>query len=280
MRGSLLWAAALVACALARSSGAAAQRASTHELASGSGQASGQAESSYDALIREALSEFNASNFAEARALFERAHALKPNARTLRGLGITGFELKRYVESLHDLQAALVEARNPLTDAQRTDVQALIVKARRFVGKIKLELTPSDANVLLDGQPSASAELMLDLGEHQVLVQAPGYRDAELKLMIDGGEEVSKRVALARVDLALNPRGTAVGAAEDRRVGLTHEDRGGVATGGTVFGKWWFWTAAGVVVAGAVVGTALALGGGGGGQQPLYQGSAGSLRGP
>jgi pimeloyl-ACP methyl ester carboxylesterase len=182
--------------------------------AAGQGAASGQAESSYGELVRESLSEFSAGDFAEARALFERAHALQPNARTLRGLGITAFELKRCVKAVTELEAALADARKPLTDAQRNEVQGLIKKARRFVGKFKLELTPANATVLLDGRPSESAELVIDLGEHQVSVHAPGYRDAELKLVIDGGEDTTQRVKLVRLELSPE-RTAAAGAAED-----------------------------------------------------------------
>src|SRR5262245_12806154 len=55
---------------------------------------------SYEQLITRALTEFDARNFAEARALFLQAHALRPTARTLRGIGVTEFELRNYVDSV------------------------------------------------------------------------------------------------------------------------------------------------------------------------------------
>jgi hypothetical protein len=46
-----------------------------------------------------------------------------------------------------------------------------------------------------------------------------------------------------------------------------------------VFGKWWFWTGVGAAVIGGSV-LALVLANGSSQPQPLYQGSAGSVRGP
>ena len=48
----------------------------------------------YEAMITDGLAEFQAQRYAEARALFERAHALSPNARTLRGIGMVAFEMR------------------------------------------------------------------------------------------------------------------------------------------------------------------------------------------
>jgi hypothetical protein len=252
MPGCSFWAVACVVCVLGATSGAAAQRAPKHSAA--------QADSSYEVLIREALAEFNALNYAEARALFERAHALRPNARTLRGLGITAFELKRYVQAVHELEAALAEPRTPLTPTQHTEVEGLIVKARRFVGKVKLDVTPSDATVLVDGQPVEGTEVVLDLGEHQLSVRAEGYRDETIKLVIDGGEDITQRVELLRPEVS--PQAVAAAAPTDEHTNVTHAAPEDQASSGSVFGKWWFWTVAGAVVAGAAVGTALALSGG------------------
>jgi hypothetical protein len=45
------------------------------------------------------VAEFEAGHLEDSRALFTRAHSTQPNARTLRGLGIAEFELRKYVES-------------------------------------------------------------------------------------------------------------------------------------------------------------------------------------
>src|SRR4051812_11159906 len=57
----------------------------------------------YRGLLNEAVSEYDARRYEEARALFRRAHELSPNARTLRGIGMASFELREYVEALRAL---------------------------------------------------------------------------------------------------------------------------------------------------------------------------------
>jgi hypothetical protein len=54
----------------------------------------------YRETIAEALEEYQAQNYLEAYALFARAHALWPSARTFRGLGVVSFELHRYSEKV------------------------------------------------------------------------------------------------------------------------------------------------------------------------------------
>src|SRR5262245_44240118 len=74
-------------------------------------QASGGDAAAYRSAVDDAVSEFAAGRFEEARALFKRAHQLSPNARTLRGLGMTAFELRAYVQAIRELRAALADTR-------------------------------------------------------------------------------------------------------------------------------------------------------------------------
>ncbi len=50
----------------------------------------------YRAAIDAAVQEYELNHFEESREQFARAHALNPNARTLRGLGVADFELRRW----------------------------------------------------------------------------------------------------------------------------------------------------------------------------------------
>ena len=70
---------------------------------------------SYDAIIAEAVSEYDEGMWQEARILFKRAHALKPSARTWYGIGISAFQAQHYVEASEALESALSDTRKPLT---------------------------------------------------------------------------------------------------------------------------------------------------------------------
>ena len=232
-------------------------------------------EPQYPNLIREAIAEFDRGNFAESHTLFERAYALNPNARSGRGVGVTAFEIKRYVEAVRFLQAALADTRNPLTDVQRRDVQALIARAQRYLGRIKLDVTPRGATVYLDHTPVASHALLLDLGTYDVSVRAAGYRDANFKLTIDGGENATRAIVLRPVEVG--PRAAAAAAAPNSFSQDPSQPRD---EGDSVTKRWWFWTGLGaVVIGGAVVAVAVALDQDAA-REPLFKGNAGSLNGP
>src|SRR5262245_32778468 len=97
-------------------------------------QARGSSEDAeYRSVVEEALAEFNRGNWEEAAALFERAHRLNPSARTLRGMGLTAYEARRYVDATRHLSEALTETRRPLTPAQREEVTQTLDRARRFI---------------------------------------------------------------------------------------------------------------------------------------------------
>src|SRR3954452_13107151 len=62
-------------------------------------RADARQDAAYEAAIAEAVAHFSAAHWSEARALFLRAHEIKPSARTLRGLGVVEFELGHYAEA-------------------------------------------------------------------------------------------------------------------------------------------------------------------------------------
>ena len=83
-------------------------------------------------LIGDAVAEYDAGHFQEARALFRQAHEKPPTARTLRGIGMCSFELRDYVEATRALGASLRETRRPLTAEQKRHAEALL-SAREHV---------------------------------------------------------------------------------------------------------------------------------------------------
>lgn len=223
-----------------------------------------RADQSYDELIQEAVREFDAANYVEARVLFERAAQIKPNARTSRALGYCDYELKHYVDAVRELTAALEDTRNPLTPKQRADVQITLEKAKRFIGQLVLETQPPDATILLDGRPATGRKWTLDAGDHVLAASAPGYRSSDLRVSVAAGKETQTRLQLSPVEVS--PEQVARGAEPAggpfglQPVAASPADAPRDSDSGSVLTKWWFWTAVGVVVvAGATVGTVLLL---------------------
>lgn len=155
--------------------------------------------SAYDRLVAEAVAEHSVEHWAEARALFLRAHRLEPSARTLRALGMTAFELREYPDAVRELEAALSATRHPLSGAQRKQVQGLLERANTFVGRYRLELEPPHARVEVSGMElkrERDGTVLLGLGRHLLSVQAIGYRDAQRTVVVDGSDGETIHFAL------------------------------------------------------------------------------------
>lgn len=138
-------------------------------------------DSRYQALVEDAVMEFGEGRYAEARALFAQAHQLRPNARTLRGLGMTAFELRNYTEAVRMLKASQLSRINPLTAQQQEHVAGLIERAEAFVGTYEIK-APEGTAFEVDGirkQVGDDGTLMLDTGKRTVVaVLADGARDS------------------------------------------------------------------------------------------------------
>jgi tetratricopeptide (TPR) repeat protein len=208
----------------------------------------------YDKVVAEAVREFDAGNYLEARALFERAHAQKPTARTWRALGFCAFDLKHYVQATAELQAALADAHYPLSPEQREETQVTLAKAQSYVAELLLETDPVSARVFVDGQPLATRRARLDAGQHVLVARAEGYRNTELTLTLLGGEQQSARLLM--LPLELSP---ADASRSDHALAKAASAPAAVGGAPALTQRWWFWGVLGVVVAGAVVATVVVV---------------------
>jgi tetratricopeptide (TPR) repeat protein len=134
----------------------------------------------YKSLTNAAVEEHSLGHYEEARALFTRAHAINPSARTFWGMGIAAFEARQYVDAIGLLKQARDDTRKPLTAAQRKQTDSLLERAQAFVVRVPIRVEPASAKVTVDGrepEPDADGVVLLDVGTHQVLVSAEGYQD-------------------------------------------------------------------------------------------------------
>lgn len=232
-------------------------------------------EREYKESIRRALAEMDARNYAEARSLFLKAHALQPSARTLRALGNVEFELRRYAQSMRYLRAALANDVRPLTAEMKLEVNQALERALGFTGRFALELAPKNATLTIDEQPAeleGDGTLLLDVGRHELVLKASGYLSTQKSLMVNGSENDTLRIALTPIGLA-QPSLVAHSGGDQS----TPQPSGAAATEDrSVFRQWWFWTALGVVATGAVTGIVLASSGGG--TQTSLAGNLGQTR--
>ncbi|MDB4975212.1 MAG: hypothetical protein JWN48_3553 [Myxococcaceae bacterium] len=149
------------------------------------------ASSDYSAVIREALQEFEDNHFAEARALFARAHELQPSARTWRGLGLSAFELRDYEDAVISLEQALVSSERPLDGELRTEASTLLERAYGFVGRFVIGMAPPTAQLVVDDVETGlrpADRLLLSIGRHRLEARAPAYEPDRRSVDVTGGE--------------------------------------------------------------------------------------------
>ena len=216
----------------------------------------------YKRNIESAVLEFDAGNWAEARVLFQHAHSLRPSARTMRGMGKASFELKEYVRAQRELSSSLSEQRAPLSEPQRQEIQALLTRIDRFVGVLKMRVKPEDAHptIMIDGVRT-DGELKLDLGHHEINVQADGYQALNHKISIEGGKTQHLQLTLNPVRLEANAASTnlqpqAADVVSPQGQNEPRQPRDRPSSG--VLSQWWFWAIVGAVVVGGAA-TAVAL---------------------
>lgn len=219
----------------------------------------------YRTTIREALAEYHRKNFPEARALFAEAHRLMPNARTLRGLGMTAFELRSYSESILFLEEALASSVKPLEGGLRGETERLLRRAERFVGRVQLLLTPPETSVSLDGTPIERREgqpLILEIGAHTLQFAAEGYETETRSVHINGKENETWTIALTPLPppppVVATPREVAEQTPPEPTSPLApREDE---RASRPLRKNPWLWTGVGaVVLAGIVTGVAIAV---------------------
>lgn len=196
--------------------------------------------SAYDALVREAVVEYNAGNWAEARLLFGKAHALEPNARTWRGMGLTDYEAKRYVEAIQELSAALDSDVKALTEAQRAEVEQGLERSRRFVAIYTLKL-PTDATGLrLDGKPVSAASdgtLRVNPGVYVLRVHRTSGPPIELRFEAEVGARGTLELEMLPADHAA----ASAHAPPDERAARSSDDDDSALA--------WTWVAGGATLA-------------------------------
>jgi hypothetical protein len=204
-------------------------------------------------LITDAVSEYDAGHFEEARALFRRAHAQSPSARTLRGIGMASFELRDYVEATRALGAALREQRHPLSPELRQHVHGLLARAETYVGRFTLHLRPANTSLVVDGVPpelEPDGTLLLSFGRHQIVARCPSCAQSERDIEVIGGERQTLEIAPE-----LGPRGRLDGPAATQTTAPSAGGDGSESAGtGRSNTPYWLGGTALVATAGAIAG--------------------------
>ena len=152
-------------------------------------------------------------NYGGALAEFEEAYRLKPGAGSLQNVALSQKGLFRYSEAAATLEQLLARHSGELSDGERQAVDAALAELRGLVTSIKLHVVPESARVVLDGRQLVASEwatpLVLNVGEHTLSIDAPGYSPERRTLRMAGGQrdlpvDVELRCISGFVDVTSN----------------------------------------------------------------------------
>jgi tetratricopeptide (TPR) repeat protein len=165
------------------------------------------ANSAYEAALDRALAAHGSGDFETAEQAMRQAHALSPNARTLRGLGVILYAQGRYLEAVEPLESACTDAVKRLSPELLASTEELLARVWQRIGRLTLQIEPAESQLSIDGAPPLAhgeREVLLAAGDHHVRITAPGREPYRLALRTQPGSHDSLHVALAP-RLALQP---------------------------------------------------------------------------
>ncbi|MCA9602094.1 MAG: hypothetical protein KC417_08725, partial [Myxococcales bacterium] len=224
-------------------------------------------EAEYRKLIAAAVRAFDQGRWADAHRLFVESHAIKPSARTLRGIGLSAYKMGALAEAYTALEAALASNVNPLQASLRSEVASVHTLARRGVALLSVYTKPTDAQITVDGDAAR-----FDIRGHVVVTPGPHVVAATLDdrrvdnaIDVEAGTtfEVRLTVPSAAETVAASPgdspsatSGTALDtASESASTGgaqanaAAHYDASDSARGSA---PWWAWAGVGALGAASV----------------------------
>ena len=152
----------------------------------------------YQASIESALELFAAQRWVEARRAFERAHALRPSARTWRGIAFASYYAGDHESAANAFERSLRDMRHPLTATQRRECRAYLARAQAHTGRLRVSVEPVDAGLFLDDRPLQVDGPLIHInpGSHHLRVARSGYLSVVRELDVAGGDQLELHVLL------------------------------------------------------------------------------------
>lgn len=143
-------------------------------------------------LVQEGMRALIAEAYSDAFARFDRAHDLRPDARTRYGLGIVSHQQHEFARAVELLRGALAAPRG-LSAEQRRLARRTLRAAEAEVGQYMLSVEPAGARLWLDGarlERSADGWIVLPPGTYRLAATSRRCGGHELKLRVVGGERM------------------------------------------------------------------------------------------
>lgn len=131
-------------------------------------------------------------------AAFERAYLLAPHYAVLFNVGQLRSELAQPVEAARALSLFLEQGAGRIDGSRRREAERVLALNERLIGRLRIDVQPSDAVLMVDGVrwSSVGSEQPLAQGYHVIEAKREGYFQKTETLRIRGGNLSSVRLIL------------------------------------------------------------------------------------
>ncbi len=150
--------------------------------------------------FQKGLAFYGEGDFQLALIEFERAHQLVPDFRVLYNIGQVAIQLGRFARARTALEAYLREGNAQLDEERRAAVSKDLEMLRGRTAFLVVSGAPDGAEVLIDelpqGETPLAGPLLLDAGEHRVVVRKPKHRLFTRWLTLAGAERLELSAVL------------------------------------------------------------------------------------
>ncbi len=153
-----------------------------------------------EALIREGVRLRGQDQTARALPLFQKAYELSHTPRTAGQLGLCEMELASYVAAERHLGEALASPDYPWIAKNKPALKRQLEAARANIGELVVTVSPSGAEVFLNGRPVdpglLGGPIRVDKGQVVLEVRAAGFETAHDTLTITAGKREQRTFRL------------------------------------------------------------------------------------
>jgi hypothetical protein len=152
------------------------------------------------------LAFYGDGDFALALIEFDRAYLLVPDYRVLYNIGQVSIQLSRFAGARLALEQYLAEGGAAIPEERVTAVNRDLRMLGDRTAFLELTSTPVGAEVLIDdrshGETPLASALLLDAGEHQVVVRKKGFQPVTRQVVLAGAERLPMAVELVPTEEA------------------------------------------------------------------------------
>lgn len=148
-------------------------------------------------LFQSGVERYEAGQYANALADFERAYLLKPHPLVQVNIANCYDKLNQPAEALTHFEAFLASTEG--TAAQRDEVRSAVARLSKAAGRLSIHAAPAGAQGVIDQKRTAQPLQWVSAGRHRIDISAEGYEPAVRVVDVQPGETVEVHVELAQL---------------------------------------------------------------------------------